>query len=66
MFLTKPGFVSFEKGIIFNFELQQKHEGYFCDGEFAKHAPASAPPGFSPRACVKAHARGELPMAAAR
>jgi hypothetical protein len=40
LFLTKPGFVSFEKvRIIFNLELQQKHGGHFCDGEFAKQAP---------------------------
>jgi hypothetical protein len=40
MFLTKPSFVSFEKvRIMFNFELQQKHGGNFCDGEFAKQAP---------------------------
>jgi hypothetical protein len=36
MFSTKPGFVSFEKGAMFNFELQQKHGGNSCDGEFAK------------------------------
>ena len=36
MFSTKPGFVSFEKGIMLNFDLQKKHGGHFCDGEFAK------------------------------
>jgi hypothetical protein len=66
MFLTKPGFVSFEKAPCSTLSSRKSTEDIFAMVSLPNklpmaasysRAPTSAAPGFSPRACVKVHAR---------